>query len=141
MCNVLQADHKTAGHATSRLDTKTESGFSKMGGNDLVKTVVSNGSSAKTCSTLCYSKSFSYNVSIKLVFLSASPNANGCLLSCFRTPEHWFIAGVYPYLHQAFGRYLYVDVWAFKWQLSNFPSVLLGRMTSSFLSSEGLCHQ
>lgn len=87
ICKVLQTDHKTSGHATSKLDKKTESGFSKMGGNDLVRTVVTNGSSARTCSKLCYSKSFSCDFSIKIVFLSASSNANGCLLSCFRTPD------------------------------------------------------
>lgn len=38
MCSVLQTNHKTAGHVTSKLDTRTESGFSKMGGNDLVRT-------------------------------------------------------------------------------------------------------
>lgn len=67
---MLQANHKTAGHATSKLDTKTESGFSKMGGNDLVMTVVTNSSGAGACRNFCYSKSFIYNFSMKIVFLS-----------------------------------------------------------------------
>lgn len=75
---MLQTNHKTSEPATSKLDMKTESGFSKMGGNDLVRAVVTNGSGARTCSKLCYSKSFSNDFTIKIVFLSASSSASGC---------------------------------------------------------------